>query len=114
MTEHLPDTNLIERQIAIKLVDGILEAGYTISVNDGEEMTLVKSSDKDAILAAMASTCHDWLIVHGGEVYIGRVMLVWGNSTDLISDYAWPAPGGCGRIEALQSGAARLSDELAS
>lgn len=113
---HLPYASDIERQIAIKLVDDILAAGMSISVNDGEETTVVWSPQRDEILGAMNTTDHDWLKVYSETSrngYIGSIMLVWGNGTDLISDYSWPEPRGHADIERLQSGAQALADSLA-
>lgn len=105
-----PDTNPIERRIAERLVDDILKAGHTISVYDGEETTLSKSSDRAAILGAMGTTCFDWLNVFDGDRRVGGIMLVWGNGADVISDYSWPSAGDETEIEALQKGASDLAE----
>lgn len=114
---YLPHASDIERQIAIKLVDDILAAGMSISVNDGEETTVVWSPQRDEILAAMNTTDHDWLKVYSETSrngYIGSIMLVWGNGTDLISDYSWPERLGSNGIEAVQLGASKLAERLAA
>lgn len=36
----------VEREIAQRVIKDVLAAGYTISVNDGEETTLKRSTDR--------------------------------------------------------------------
>jgi hypothetical protein len=100
----------IEKRIAKQVVADALAAGFTISVNDGEEITLTRSSDKAAIVAAMFSTDHDYLIINraSGE-RIGWIMLVYGNGTDLISDYVVKP-----EIEAVIKRASETADKLAA
>lgn len=81
-----------EADVARALVTGALVRGWTVSVNDGEEWTVVRSNDADKILAALASTDSDTLSLRGssGE-RIGTLLLVWGNAGDgseLIADYS--------------------------
>ena len=78
-----------EATYARKLVDVILARGYTISVNDGEEWTVKRSTDKYAILAAMATAGEDSLAVRtmDGEK-VGTFFLVYqdGAGDEVISD----------------------------
>ena len=80
----------VERDIAHGLVNRVLSDGNTISVHDGEECPIKRSSDAVAILAAMSSTRSDTLIIRApsGD-RIGFVYLVYGNEPEnLIADYS--------------------------
>ncbi len=79
--------NQIENEIATALVDAALAAGYTLSVHDGVEVALAKSSDRPAILGAMASTDEDTLILWRNNQRIGGIWLIYGNGSELISDH---------------------------
>jgi hypothetical protein len=78
-----------EARIARKIVKDALANGWTISVNDGEEWVVKRSTDSRAILEAMCSTDSDVLRLRdaSGEA-IGNIWLVWGNDEDLISDHS--------------------------
>ncbi|MGJ4945157.1 hypothetical protein ACQR1W_31670 [Bradyrhizobium sp. HKCCYLS1011] len=98
------DNEKIERQIAEKVVDDALAAGYTIDVWDGEEFPLKKSSDREEILKAMFSTDEDKLyLTKDGKR--GWVLLIYGNGYHLISDYTMS-------LESVLMGAELLSDQL--
>jgi hypothetical protein len=76
-----------ERLIAEKLIDAALTANATVSVNDGEETTLRRSRDRAAILAAMATTDGDVIMITLPDMQRPiAVHLIYGNGTDLISD----------------------------
>jgi hypothetical protein len=80
----------VERSIARKVIGALLRAGYTISVNDGEETTLKCSSQRREIFAAMFTTDEDRLLVHadGEEDSFGWVRFIYGNDGwDVINDY---------------------------
>ena len=77
----------IELEIRDRLIKAALNDGYSISVNDGEETTVVKSTDTDEIAAATRSTDEDYLIFFNSHgIKAGWVWLIWGNGRDLISD----------------------------
>lgn len=86
-----------EAKMARALVRTALAKGYAVSVNDGEETTVTRSTDRDAILAALASTDADCLTIHradfnnaSGHHVAGSLYLVWGNEPDgseLIADH---------------------------
>ena len=82
-------TTELEMKIAEQLVDDALAAGYTVSVEDGEEITVMDSADRAEILGALQTTDMDRLYLHTPT---GRhwILLIWGNDCDLISDYAGP------------------------
>lgn len=78
---------IMEKAICAKLVDSLLAAGYRLGVNDGEETTVANSPDKTTVMAAVASTDEDHILVYKDGKRIGWVFLVWGNCTDIISNY---------------------------
>jgi hypothetical protein len=80
----------IEKQIAERIVDGALAAGYTVSVYDGEEWVLQQSSNPPDIVAAMYSTDTDTLrfyLPESGKA-VGSIMLVCGNGEDVVADHS--------------------------
>lgn len=104
--------NNIEDKIARKLIETILADGLTISVNDGEETTLHKSTNIDQIVDAIGTTDLDWLYVYDNVPHrIGSIMLVWGNGTDLISDYVAPVTN-TDRMDALCQPAQDFAETL--
>lgn len=79
---------MIEKLIAKELVTRALAAGYKVSVNDGEETTLRKSTDLAKIMAAMFTTDEDTLHIDTPG-YKGWIELIYGNDgTDVIHDYS--------------------------
>lgn len=77
----------MERKIATKLVDVLLDRGYAIRVFDGEENVITNSRDRAAILEAMCSTDSDVIGFHSEDGKArGWFLLIWGNAIDLISD----------------------------
>jgi hypothetical protein len=86
----IPHVSEIEKRIAGKIVTDLLAAGYQITVNDGEEDTVVRSTDPDRIFEAMGSTDADVLKVTGNPAPHRKrsfVAFVWGNGRDCIHDY---------------------------
>lgn len=81
----------IEREIATKIVDDALAAGYSISVdNGGDEYEIKESTDKNAILAVMFATDEERVILSkDGKHHSGWVYLVYGNDGwDVVCDYS--------------------------
>ncbi len=82
---------MIERRIAEEVITQALAAGFLISVEDGEEITLKKSRGKAKILEAMFTTDEDRLyFTKPGqkEGDSGWVYFVYGNDGwDVINDY---------------------------
>lgn len=77
-----------ERDICSALVKALLVEDYAVTVNDGEEETVIKSSDHDTIFNALFTTDEDWLIVYKDNVRVGWFRLIYGNSGwDVINDY---------------------------
>jgi hypothetical protein len=80
----------IERRIVKATIKEALAAGYEVTVCDGEEFPLQRSTDAAAILKAMFSTDEDglWLYKPGAEKRDGLVYFVYGNDGwDVINDY---------------------------
>jgi hypothetical protein len=95
-----------ERGVATRLVRAAINAGYTVSVSDGEEWTVKRSDSEAVILPALATTGYDTLRFRNsaGE-HVGSAFLVWGNDEtgeELIADYT-DKP----EIEALANAAQR-------
>jgi len=62
MTMNVQRRQEIERQIIERLVQDALAAGFQITVDDGgEEPSLKRSTDPDAIMAAVMLTDEDFL-----------------------------------------------------
>lgn len=106
----------IERRIISRLVKDALKAGYCVSVFDGEEFCLKRSTAYRAIMNSIMSTDEDMLRFRvatprsgpAGEL-IGNVYLVYGNDGhDVIADYSDNAI-----IRLLVAGADRLADQIA-
>lgn len=82
-----------EARTARKLVKAALAAGYTISVNDGEEWTVKRSTREREIIDALATTGQDRLLLRlpaSGDV-AGSFWLIYGNDEsgeELIADHS--------------------------
>ena len=72
-----------ERAHAKALVRYLLGNGLSLSVNDGEEWTVVRSTDEREILNALATTDMDELIAaDAAGARLGWFQLIWGNDPD--------------------------------
>lgn len=86
-----------ERNVARRLIRAALNAGYTVSVHDGEEWTVRRSTNAKAIKDALCTTDEDTLRLHAADPSktigwhdAGSFHLIWGNADDgseLIADY---------------------------
>lgn len=86
-----------ERKVARRLIKAALAAGYALSVDDGEEITVSRASKLKTITDALATTGEDTLQLYAADPSktvgwhgAGRFYLVWGNADDgseLISDF---------------------------
>lgn len=87
----IPHASTNEKLIVGKLVTDLLAAGFTLSVDDGEEVTVERSTDPAAIFPALSSTDADRLLIHRANTSdkgrISWVYLVWGNDHDIVSDW---------------------------
>lgn len=91
-----------EQTIALAVAIALLDAGYLLGVNDGEETTLKHSHDIKAVQKALFTTDEDWLLVYedadqDDPLNVAAndsnrsdwwVRLVYGNDGyDVVSDY---------------------------
>jgi hypothetical protein len=84
----------IEQTIVLAVVKALLDAGYSLGVDDGEEITIHRSRDAKAIEAALFTTDEDFLLVYDKE-NTGKdkrgdwwVRFTYGNDGwDVMSDY---------------------------
>jgi hypothetical protein len=81
---------IVEKEIAAAAIKGIIDAGYFITVHNGEEDAITVSRDVDAIIGALYQTDEDTLIViNPMREEIGWVKFIYGNDGwDVIHDYA--------------------------
>lgn len=80
-----------EGEICAKLVRQALADGLAVSVNDGEEWTVLKSTDFDEIMAELFTTDSNTLTFRDAEGRrVGSVELIYGNEAEVISDYSAP------------------------
>lgn len=63
---------------AMKHIDGALEKGWSISVNDSEEWTLRRSRDREAIVNAIATTDENLIGFWADGVHIGNTFWIFG------------------------------------
>lgn len=90
--EMMQYTTKGERTVARRLVAHMLNHGASVSVYDGEEWTVKRSTDINTVLAALATTGMDtvrWYDRDGNK--LGFFTLVYGNAPDgseLIADHA--------------------------
>ena len=85
----------IEDQIIKTTIKALLDAGYVLSVNDGEETTVNRSANIAQVFAAMKTTEEDYLLAYDGirgdrrlNQGHGWVRFVYGNDdTEVINDY---------------------------
>ena len=77
----------IERRICKRLVDVLLDEGYGVGVNDGEETTVKNSLDAKEIMSAIQTTDEDYILVYKAGKRIGWVRMIWSNGTEVLTDY---------------------------
>lgn len=112
--EKIRQRILVERAIIRRAVRDILAAGFVVTVYDGEEFALKRSSSMDQIMANIGQCDEEWIYAvaptareDGKYTRIGGVLLVHGNGGwDVMADYS------TGQMETLLAGANELADEL--
>lgn len=77
-----------ERRMCTALVDACLKRAYVISVSDGEDWPVKRSTDKAAIMAALFSTDEDVIVIRNAAGdKLGWFQLIYGNDGwDVVSD----------------------------
>lgn len=90
--------NNTDRTQANALIDLLLANGCRVSVHDGEELTLKRSTDRAAILDAMGTTEADTLTWRDADgLWLGEFVLIYGNGPgELVADHT--ANPGCERL----------------
>lgn len=87
----LQHATLGEAKVARRLIRKILSEGFCISIFDGEEITVRKSTHFPTILSALATTGQDNLDIFTPQgLFRGTFTLVWGNDPsgeELIADH---------------------------
>lgn len=86
------NTLAIERKIVQRLVNRLIAAGYKVSVDDGEEITVRASQNTKTIMDALFTVDEEWLVTHHPEHGNSFVLLVHGNGEDVIADYGTSLP----------------------
>lgn len=79
-----------EVAVVKRLVRVILERGYMVSINDGEDWTVNLSTDRNEILSALGTTGEDIIRLYKDGERAGSIWLVFGNADDgseLIADH---------------------------
>ena len=79
-----------EQTACKRLVRILLNKGYKLSVYDGEDWQVLRSTDEVAIIDALGNTDMDTVQVNSDGFFKGSFMLVWGNAEDgseLIADH---------------------------
>jgi hypothetical protein len=80
-------SDVVGKIIARRLVKRAIALGYTVSVNDGEAFTVIRSRNESDIVDALETTDSDMLVFRWPDgTRVGWVYLVWGNAEDIISD----------------------------
>ena len=79
--------NEVEERIITAAVEDILAAGCSISVHDGEEFAVRRSTDKARILEETATTDETTFVIYEGDAHVGSVFLVHGLRGEVIADH---------------------------
>ena len=79
----------VEDEIIRLTIVGILNAGYSIKVNDGEDFVTDFTTDINEITSVLKTTDCDYLYCYDKDlVQVGHVWFVYGNSEwEIICDY---------------------------
>ncbi len=106
----MPVRRKYEELIARRVISDLLGAGFSISVNDGGETTLIRSRDAEAVFKAMFTTDEDFLYAvkdtDAPGDFSGWVRFIYGNDGyDVVSDYTT-------NLEPFMGGARELADAL--
>ena len=92
----------VESQIGRQCIADLLDAGYAVSVNDGEGLVLRNSRDPEAIFAAMGTTDEDCLMASRDGKPFSFVRFIYGNDGwDVINDYGTSLELALARTNAL-------------
>jgi hypothetical protein len=86
---NISTRQMIEKGIAKRVVRSAIEAGFTVSLYDGGEYTVKRSSKLSEIVGAMFTVDEESLEIRDSEGgLIGTVWMVYGNDGfDAINDF---------------------------
>lgn len=79
----------IEQRIVRRTIKTLLDGGYSLGVNDGEETVIEHSTDGESVFKEMFATDQDFLLVYVDGISDpgGYVHFIYGNDGyDVISD----------------------------
>lgn len=82
--------NRQEMAVARLLIDRCIDAGWMVSLFDGEEWALRGERDAAKIISELGATCEEQIVLHepSTKKKVGWVLLVWGNfPSELIADH---------------------------
>lgn len=97
----------IESRIVRKVVEDALAQGFSLSVFDGEDWSVNKSTDKKEILENLQVCDEEKLYLNKDGRQVGGILFVYGNDGyDVISDYHTS-------LEEVLTGANKLAESLA-
>lgn len=94
----------IEKQIARATVQALIDATFTVTMNDGEDDTVIQSTNVKEIVGAMFTTDEDYLFAYDAITgkKIGMVYFVYGNDGyDVINDYSTSLERALASVNAL-------------
>lgn len=77
----------MQNQVLRSLIAELLEQGFSLTVDDGEDYPVVKSTDADEVFDALQSVDEEHLRVYKNDNLYAIVFLVYGNDGyDVIAD----------------------------
>lgn len=95
-----------ETRVVRRVVRDLLAAGYSLTVDDGEDEPVKKSTKFSEIVAALMQTDEDYLYTHKQGCPNSFVRFVYGNdSWEVICDYST-------NLEAVLKGAQEVCERL--
>lgn len=98
------------------LLDTVINAGWCVTVFDGESIILGRSTNQEEIKAELNSTGADWLrIFKQDEPYmIGSILVIYNNGGDGLDLIANTASGDHAAFDELLNPVYELVDQLAT
>lgn len=96
----------MERKVITRLLQDAIAQGYSVSVDNGEEVVVKKSTDVEEIMKAMFSVDEEYLHFFKNNQKVGWACLIYGESGwDVINDYSM-------NLEPIMEGVFQLVDQL--
>lgn len=86
--KQLQNRMRMERRIVTFMLEDAIKQGFALSVFNGEEVTVKKSTNATELWEACRSVDEESILFYKDGVRVGHVCLVYGNDGwDVISDY---------------------------